>query len=81
MTLYRWASKGLKSKSGRRVWLETAWVGGTRVTSVEALERFIGRRHEEHSDSVVSSETAHACRLTAGAAEAIASLRRQGMLN
>lgn len=37
-TLYRWAQRGL-----RGVQLETLQVGGTRCTSIEALQRFFDR--------------------------------------
>lgn len=37
-TLHRWASRGVKG-----VQLETVRVGGTRCTSMEALQRFIER--------------------------------------
>jgi len=42
-TLFRWASQGRKSKSGKIVHLEVIKVGGTNCTSVEALNRFIDR--------------------------------------
>lgn len=45
-TLYRWATVGLKARSGQRVYLETEFVGGTRVTSLEALERFFNRKND-----------------------------------
>ena len=44
MTLYRWAKQGLKMPDGSRVRLETIWIGGTQVTSKEALIRFFARR-------------------------------------
>ena len=37
-TLYRWASRGLRGNH-----LETIQIGGTRCTSVEALQRFFDR--------------------------------------
>lgn len=37
-TLYRWSSKGLHG-----IKIETVQVGGTRCTSVEALQRFFAR--------------------------------------
>jgi hypothetical protein len=42
-TLWRWATKGVRSRrGGPPIRLETAFVGpGTRVTSAEALKRFI----------------------------------------
>lgn len=37
-TVYRWAQRGI-----RRIRLETVQVGGTKCTSVEALQRFFER--------------------------------------
>lgn len=42
-TLFRWINVGLKSRSGEVVRLEAWLIGGTRCTSVEALERFFQR--------------------------------------
>ena len=42
-TLHRWALRGLRSKDGNRVRLETIKVGGTTCTSKEALQRFFER--------------------------------------
>jgi len=38
-TLYRWATKGLKSRSGRRVRLETRFVGGTLCATLDDVNR------------------------------------------
>lgn len=43
-TLERWRTRGVRSQGGSRVTLETALVGaGTRVTTVEAIQRFFAR--------------------------------------
>jgi hypothetical protein len=39
-TIYRWATTGLKSKSGHIVRLETRFIGGTRCASVADVEDF-----------------------------------------
>lgn len=44
-TLYRWAQRGC-----RGVVLETCQVGGTKCTSVEALQRFVDRLSRRHAD-------------------------------
>ena len=77
MTLYRWATKGLQSRSGRRIRLETMFIGGTRVTSKEALERFF-----LHKDDVVEVDVrSDSQRRFAGRAEAAKeALRRFGVL-
>lgn len=41
--LYRWAKDGLRSQDGMEVRLETIQVGGTKCTSLEALQRFFDR--------------------------------------
>jgi len=42
-TLFRWAQAGKIASDGMRVRLETIQVGGTRCTSLEALQRFFDR--------------------------------------
>lgn len=42
-TIYRWIMRGLKTKDGLVVRLETIKVGGTLCTSQEALQRFFDR--------------------------------------
>jgi len=42
-TLFRWAQAGKVANDGMRVRLETIQVGGTRCTSLEALQRFFDR--------------------------------------
>ena len=39
-TIWRWAKRGLKTRNGQRVYLETVRLGGANFTSVEALSRF-----------------------------------------
>ncbi len=39
-TLWRWASTGVLDRNGKRVCLEIVRVGGTAMTSLEALNRF-----------------------------------------
>ena len=78
MTLHRWATKGLLANSGTRVRLETAFVGGTRVTSKEALVRFFVRKDdvlEVHPEPFVES------RFTWRANNAKQVLRDSGMLD
>ena len=56
MTLYRWATTGLKTRGGQRVWLETTLIGGTRVTSKEALLRFFDRKNDVEYREVTRPE-------------------------
>lgn len=42
-TLYRWATSGLKSRSGERIRLESEFVGGTICSTLEAVRR-LGKR-------------------------------------
>jgi|GEM_PF-7123928 hypothetical protein len=39
-TLYRWATVGLKSRSGERIRLETQFVGGTLCATLDDVRRF-----------------------------------------
>ncbi|TWU44143.1 hypothetical protein Q31b_16790 [Novipirellula aureliae] len=42
-TLFRWAQAGKIANDGMRVRLETIQVGGTKCTSLEAMQRFFDR--------------------------------------
>ena len=79
LTLYRWATAGLKAKSGNRVYLETEFVGGTRVTSVEALGRFLARKNDCDYRSPTFKEERQQKGLEREAKQAIARLRARGM--
>ena len=81
MTLYRWATTGLKAKSGRRVMLETELVGGTRVTSVEALSRFFQRLDDVEFCQLPESKSRKLAQLRKQADNAIDQLRQQGMID
>jgi len=66
-TLYRWATHGLHG-----VRLETVQCGGTRVTTIEALQRFF-RQLEGQRDDVKSPRTyAKRCRDSGRAVEQLA---------
>ena len=39
-TLYRWATLGCRSRTGKRVFLDIILLGGDNCTSTEALKRF-----------------------------------------
>lgn len=45
-TVWRWCLEGCRAKDGTRVYLEYVRVGNTRITSVEALGRFLTRLTE-----------------------------------
>jgi hypothetical protein len=79
MTLYRWAKYGLKSASGAKVKLETEWVGGTRVTSKEALTRFFARKNDVTYRELATEEQHHRD-LEKQSEEARRILQEQGML-
>jgi len=81
LTLYRWATKGLKAKSGHRVYLETTFVGGTRVTSVEALERFFAQKNDGRcrTPTFQAQGSKNRKSLEREAKQAIAQLRERGM--
>lgn len=46
-TVYRWATSGRKN-----VLLETMWMGGKRITSLEAIQRFMERLTTEASPAL-----------------------------
>ena len=52
--IHRWASKGVDA-GGHQAILESALYGGTRVTSVEALERFVERCTNPNTDKTSRS--------------------------
>jgi hypothetical protein len=45
-TLYRWATVGLKSRSGRRIRLQTTFVGGTLCASLADVERLSAQKDD-----------------------------------
>jgi hypothetical protein len=51
-TIARWANEGLISAAGTRVVLETFFLGGTRVTTKEAVKRFLARLNDGEPYSV-----------------------------
>jgi hypothetical protein len=48
--LHSWWRCGLKGTDDSRVFLETSKFGGRRVTSVEAMNRFLARLNEEPAE-------------------------------
>ena len=65
-TVYRWATKGVKG-----VILETLQVGGTRCTSLGALQRFFNRLSSEGGPKTSST--------TSASPEVDAALDREGL--
>jgi hypothetical protein len=78
-TIYRWAKVGLKARSGKRVRLETVWVGGTTMTSREALARFFARRDDVEYAPLSSSDKRHKRALEDQASQAMELLRSHGI--
>jgi hypothetical protein len=81
LTLYRWATNGLKAKSGKRVFLETEFVGGTRVTSLEALERFIARKSDCCYETLTFKQEREQKSLQREAEQAVSRLRDRRMID
>lgn len=46
LTLYRWATVGLKSRSGQRVRLRTQFVGGTICSTLADVDRLAEQRND-----------------------------------
>lgn len=42
-TIWRWALRGIIAQDGERIRLETTQIGGRRMTSLEAIERWMAR--------------------------------------
>ncbi len=79
-TLVRWADVGLKTASGRRVKLETVYVGGTRMTSEAALQRFFDRLNDVEYIPVPESAERERQRLEQQSEEAMQRMRATGMI-
>jgi hypothetical protein len=80
MTLYRWATVGLKAKSGDRVLLETEFIGGTRITSLEALTRFFTRKNDREYRPLNESQQRQSDALAQQTEQAVARLRSSKMI-
>lgn len=81
LTLYRWATVGLRAKSGKRVHLETEFVGGTRVTSLEALMRFFARKNDCDYQPPTFQQDRQQAALQREAELAVSRLRDRGMVD
>jgi len=81
MTVYRWATSGLRSQSGERVVLETEFVGGTRVTSMEALTRFFARKNDREYRPLTEGERRKRESLAQQSEHAVVRLRNSGMFD
>jgi hypothetical protein len=57
-TVYRLMSRGLKTPSGERTYLEHLRIGGRLITSVEAIARFVARTNGIDDSEAVSAPTA-----------------------
>jgi hypothetical protein len=79
-TLVRWATVGIKSVSGRTVTLETVFIGGTRMTSKQALARFIARRNDAEFKPMTESAERERTYLEKQAAEAMQRMRAAGLI-
>jgi hypothetical protein len=49
-TVFRWATKGRNSREGKRVCLKMWLMGGTNVTTLQALIRFFNRLNDNRED-------------------------------
>jgi hypothetical protein len=59
-TIFRWGDKkgkGRKSRSGKRVYLEIWLLGGTNVTTRQAVARFFDRLNDDRDDDCGSDGT------------------------
>jgi hypothetical protein len=79
-TLVRWATSGILSPTGQRVKLESVFVGGTRMTSKEALKRFFARRNDADFRAIPESAERERKQLDEQAAEAMQRMRAAGLI-
>jgi hypothetical protein len=75
-TVWRWTNSGMAGPDGQRVLLESLKIGGTRCTSIEALQRFIDRIQGEPVPATLRQPRAEAKR----AAIAMEELRKLGYM-
>lgn len=80
MTLYRWASTGLKSRSGQRVVLETKWLGGTKMVSLAAVEQFCAALDDVDYVPISPARKRLENAMSKQADEAMECLRQAGMI-
>jgi hypothetical protein len=64
-TVYRLMKRGLQAPSGERIVLESVRVGLRRITSVEAIERFVAATNDINPDGPAAVEASPARRLKA----------------
>ena len=76
VTVWRWTRYGVAGPDGQKVLLESVKLGGTRCTSIEAVQRFIDRLQGQPVPTPSRQPRAEAKR----AAEAMEELRRRGVL-
>jgi len=79
-TLFRWATAGRKSRSGRIVQLEIWLVGGTNCTSIEALCRFFDQLNDLPPATAPKRSAEFESCLKKQADEATMLLRQRGFL-
>jgi hypothetical protein len=80
ITLYRWATVGLISKSGRRVRLKTWRVGKTVMTTTKAIRRFHAELEDAEPKEMPRSLSVTERQQQKRAAAAIAFLKSEGAL-
>jgi hypothetical protein len=79
MTVYKWATKGLKSRSGHPIRLDTQFVGGTLCSSLAAVERLSRAKNDVTWVPPPHHETSHdAHDLRRRGEAAMARLRKRG---
>ena len=80
LTLLRWALDGLISVSGKRVKLETVFVGRTRMTSMAALKRFFARLNDVEYMPLPESAESEQKALEEQAAESLRRMQSKGLI-
>ena len=81
ITIQRWVKKGVKSASGKKIYLEATWIGGTRFTSKEALQRFFQRKQDVEYIPLPPTQEKQQKQLKQQANEALKFLQAEGLVN
>jgi hypothetical protein len=79
-TLYRWSTVGLKTRSGRRVWLASQFIGGTLCSSMADLERLWAEKMDVAPPRLDPQTVRQDQQQKKRAEEARQELRRRGVL-
>jgi hypothetical protein len=81
-TLWRWATSGLQTRDGRRIYLETEFVGGTLCTTRAAIDCFVAAKSTkpQRPGDVLNFDRRNSVSFERRAGAAIDRLKSKGIL-